>query len=477
MDDLLSLSPPPDPRDREALDKWLTAAEIELSDLLARKLTKIVRDSYQEFLDTLPPQDALTAAGDFTPFDMILPRWQVVVDDELTPYLEQVYLNGSISAYSQANGSKRLTAAEAQSWSNVVNDQAAQYVTGSRNRLRNVGNTVYDMITSKTQAAIDSGASNEELKRSIREIGGFSEFRADVIARTEVVGAYGNGDWNGMQALGQYGPLEKTWLATRDARTRKSHLAMNDKTIPMADAFTVGTKGAQMLYPHDPSGPASETVQCRCIALYLFEGDERPDGSIVQAKAMQEAPPVQTPASMNPLGTSSEKLRAGKEIAESQGSKVDHFMPRTDRDVIKTRHKQTVEKMAKQVKGYRSDDGVNFARTAMQADEVFVASVDDDIAGAIGVNRFSASKLGTPEDAFFVEHLGSMRIVDGVGSQLFDQVVKRSSDEGLGILLSPSDDLAFAWWESVGAQVDPYGIGSPDLGLTSQQVKDLAAQL
>jgi uncharacterized protein with gpF-like domain len=295
MDDLLSLSPPPDPRDRDALDEWLTAAEIELSDLLARKLTKIVRDSYKEFLDTLPPQDALTAAGDFTPFDMILPRWQIVVDDDLTPYLEQIYLNGSISAYTQANGSKRLTSAEAQAWSNVVNDQAAQYVTGSRNRLRNVGDTVYNMITAKTRAAIDSGASNEQLKQSIREIGGFSEYRADVIARTEVVGAYGNGDWNGMQALGEYGPVEKTWLATRDARTRPSHLNMNDKTLPVADPFTVGPKGAQMLYPHDPSGPASETVQCRCITLYLFEGDARPDGSIVSKSLTAEQSQVVIP--------------------------------------------------------------------------------------------------------------------------------------------------------------------------------------
>jgi uncharacterized protein with gpF-like domain len=91
-----------------------------------------------------------------------------------------------------------------------------------------------------------------------------------------------------MQALGEYGPLEKTWLATRDARTRKSHLAMNDKTLPMAEPFTVGTKGAQMLYPHDPSGPASETVQCRCITLYLFEGDTRPDGSIVESSFTAE---------------------------------------------------------------------------------------------------------------------------------------------------------------------------------------------
>jgi hypothetical protein len=121
--------------------------------------------------------------------------------------------------------------------------------------------------------------SNEELKDQIGKLSDFSEYRADTIARTETIGAYVNGDWQGAQLLGEFGPVEKVWVATGDARGREWHTDMMSESIPVDEPFDVD--GEPMMYPHDPSGSAFNVVNCRCYVEFLYPGDTRPDGSVI----------------------------------------------------------------------------------------------------------------------------------------------------------------------------------------------------
>lgn len=50
--------------------------------------------------------------------------------------------------------------------------------------------------------------------------------------------------------------------STHDHRTRHSHQDADGQTVGMQDAFQVG--GYDLQYPGDPSGPASQIVNCRC---------------------------------------------------------------------------------------------------------------------------------------------------------------------------------------------------------------------
>src|SRR5690606_26004073 len=64
--------------------------------------------------------------------------------------------------------------------------------------------------------------------------------------------------------------VAKTWLTVGDSRVRPSHRALHGTTVGVDEAFDVG--GASLAYPHDPSGPASETINCRCVlALGVME--------------------------------------------------------------------------------------------------------------------------------------------------------------------------------------------------------------
>lgn len=86
--------------------------------------------------------------------------------------------------------------------------------------------------------------------------------RAQRIARTESTGAYNAA---GLAALADEGEDQKAWIATRDSRTRPSHRLADRQVVPITQPFDVG--GAPLLMPGDPSGPAEETINCRCTLI------------------------------------------------------------------------------------------------------------------------------------------------------------------------------------------------------------------
>ena len=64
------------------------------------------------------------------------------------------------------------------------------------------------------------------------------------------------------------GFTKKTWKTEKDNRVRKSHRAVDGKTIGIKDYFNVG--GDEMLFPHDLSqNPKPQnTIGCRCCVIY-----------------------------------------------------------------------------------------------------------------------------------------------------------------------------------------------------------------
>lgn len=93
------------------------------------------------------------------------------------------------------------------------------------------------------------------------------------IARTEVQGAIEGGQQAAAeateQATGQ--PMFKRWLATSDARTRRSHAIADGQIVPVRDTFQVGR--ARLKHPAQPGGPAKEVIQCRCTMQILSQDE------------------------------------------------------------------------------------------------------------------------------------------------------------------------------------------------------------
>lgn len=97
-------------------------------------------------------------------------------------------------------------------------------------------------------------------------------WRASRIARTEMIGASNAAMEQEAQDMADAGEtVYRQWWATRDNRTRPAHRVAHGQTVPYGSSFRVG--GADMRFPGDPRGPASQVINCRCIMLVLT-GDE-----------------------------------------------------------------------------------------------------------------------------------------------------------------------------------------------------------
>jgi HK97 family phage portal protein len=129
-----------------------------------------------------------------------------------------------------------------------------------------------DQVTQTTRRVLDSalleviaeeGWSIDDAERAIRGVfDDLSGYRANTIARTEVVGGYNAASNIAAQASGLVSARE--WLTAEDERVRRSHQAINGQRLTdPKDTYRNGLR-----FPGDPQGDPSETVNCRCVELY-----------------------------------------------------------------------------------------------------------------------------------------------------------------------------------------------------------------
>lgn len=92
--------------------------------------------------------------------------------------------------------------------------------------------------------------------------------RAEAILRTEMTRVYNMAQYSQQRRTAKEMPgVRKQWMATGDDRTRDSHLRAHGQTVPVNKPFSVN--GAKLMFPGDPSAPASETISCRCMTVTI----------------------------------------------------------------------------------------------------------------------------------------------------------------------------------------------------------------
>lgn len=102
---------------------------------------------------------------------------------------------------------------------------------------------------------------------------GSVETRAEAIYRTEYSRVFSAATHRGYGDFYQAYPAKKpkkTWIATRDNRTREAHrIAAEQPPVPFDEPFTVW--GEKLMFPLDPAGSAKNTVLCRCASGLVFD--------------------------------------------------------------------------------------------------------------------------------------------------------------------------------------------------------------
>ncbi len=157
---------------------------------------------------------------------------------------------------------------------------------------KEITQTTKNQIQQYLIKSVEEGLTIPETIKLLRTAG-ITDYRAEMIARTETGKAANYGSMIGVSATGLV--TMKEWIASRDARTRRvppdafDHFNMDGIKVAYDEKFNVKTKNGgfeQMLHPCDPSGSAGDVINCRCTLGY--EAVRGEDG---KPKRLQDNPP------------------------------------------------------------------------------------------------------------------------------------------------------------------------------------------
>lgn len=129
-------------------------------------------------------------------------------------------------------------------------------------------------ISSEITRGISTAMSYSEIARNVNNASQIGLNRAKRIARTEGGRIQNKAAMDTMRKARAIGAdVVKRWSAALDARTRDSHARIDGEVKEVEEKFSNG-----LMYPKDPSGGASEVVNCRCkvqeIARWALDDEE-----------------------------------------------------------------------------------------------------------------------------------------------------------------------------------------------------------
>jgi len=143
------------------------------------------------------------------------------------------------------------------------------YVSVTEHLLRAVGTRLAEAARRDLAEGVAAGEDMEALRARLRETfaresSQLGEVREERVARTEAGRAWNTAVLGAAQALtGPERPLVKQWRTRGDERVRHDHDAVDGQLRLLDESFTVG--GVSMATPHDPTAPAKQVVNCRCV--------------------------------------------------------------------------------------------------------------------------------------------------------------------------------------------------------------------
>jgi len=139
-------------------------------------------------------------------------------------------------------------------------------------RIRNVGDKVRSQIGSELGLTMIGARPMSDTITRVQEImGGEARRRATTIVRTELGRTYSMAAHERARQAEEAGaPMDKVWRRSGKLRPRIEHAVVDGIRVAADAPFHVN--GHLMMHPHDPTAPASETINCGCVVLYRPRG-------------------------------------------------------------------------------------------------------------------------------------------------------------------------------------------------------------
>lgn len=136
--------------------------------------------------------------------------------------------------------------------------------------IRSVDNTTKEILNSEIANLRDDVSGVPELKEKLRNnYAVLAASRSLRVGRTEVARIANFASLEASIASGL--PLKKMWVSMRDSRVRATpewnHREPDGQVRDLRERFRVS--GEQLLFPVDPAGSASNTINCRCVMGFV----------------------------------------------------------------------------------------------------------------------------------------------------------------------------------------------------------------
>lgn len=168
----------------------------------------------------------------------------------MLPAIKQIFMETASESYKLVSDKpyKFVLTSEIEAW---LNNKASVFAN-------QINDTTFEKLKNQFNQSFENQETRQELVARIQTTyGDIDAGRAKVIARTEVHGATTKGTMEGYK---QAGMKTKIWVAVMDGDTRDSHAMVDGEEVPIERNFSNG-----LSYPSDPSAPAEETINCRCV--------------------------------------------------------------------------------------------------------------------------------------------------------------------------------------------------------------------
>ena len=124
-------------------------------------------------------------------------------------------------------------------------------------------NELKKSIRNEVSRGLSNAFSYQDIARNVSNQMNIDFNKSIRIARTEGHRVNQQSTIDGMKAAKSKGAdILKQWDATLDGNTRPSHQMVDGEIKELDKKFSNG-----LLFPGDPSGPASEVINCRCTLL------------------------------------------------------------------------------------------------------------------------------------------------------------------------------------------------------------------
>lgn len=165
-----------------------------------------------------------------------------------------------------------------------------QFDVFTRDYLRNkkinwanqVAETTEKRIKELLVQGFEEGLGSYDIAELIYQDGVFGYNRAEMIARTEIIGSCNYAD-NTMWGFDE-NIIGKEWSSTGDGRDRMTHSSASGQKVPKNKPFIIG--GYQLMHPGDSSlgAPAGEIINCRCTMFPVSKGESLKSNTIYDEK-------------------------------------------------------------------------------------------------------------------------------------------------------------------------------------------------